>query len=323
MSKVSVIIPVFNNAAYLKRCMDSVFSQTYRNLELILIDDGSTDGSAELCDRYALLDQRVRVVHQANGGVAAARNTGLDNATGEYISFLDSDDWVSPDIYAYLLNLIELYQADVSEIMLAETDSESYQLPIVTERLTAYEDVAILVRYLEHNEFAMGLRLYKAWLFDDVRFEAGRINEDVVAGFLVLRKAGRLVASNLSKYYYFNNPVGISESPLRKRDWDLLYAGQRLDELTADSSSPALRKLALTKSYRAPFTLLVKMALFGCSDELDEAVVRRELKSSIRSHYSFLMTSKMPFNRKLLLTGCRFCYPLVKVAAKVYRVFMK
>jgi len=316
---ISIITPVYNTAAWLPRCMASLLSQTEADLEIILVDDGSPDNAGALCDQYAQQDARVRVIHQANAGASAAKNAGLALARGRYIGFVDSDDWVAVDMYAYLRQLLEQHQSDVAEIMLTVAYSEQHAAPQPTERLQVFKGEDILIYYLEHNEFAMGLRLYRRELWTDQRFAVGQINEDVVAGFQILSLAQKLVASNLPKYYYFSNPTGVSESPLRQRDMDLIAAGRQLVELTAGSVNPRLRQLALTKYYRAPFTLLVKMAVFGCSAELEARQVQKELQAELRPHFGWLLRSSLPCNRKILLIGCRFCYPLVQFSGALYR----
>jgi len=318
MPTVSVIIPVYNAAAYLSRCMDSVLGQTHGDLEVILVDDGSTDDSPALCDDYALRDPRVKVLHQANGGASAARNNGLDHATGELVAFVDSDDWIVLDAYAYLLDLMQQNDSDIAEAMLEVAYSASHRMQQPPVQISLFEGEDILIHYLMHNEYQMGIRLYRRAMFHDVRFDVGRITEDVQAGFEALSNARRLVVSNQHTYFYFSNPVGISESPLCKHDFDLLYTGQRLDDLTVDTPNAKLRRLALTKKYRAPFTLLIKMALFGCSAELDQRQTEKQLVREVRGHYRFLMGSSMPLNRKLLLTASCISYPLVKLAASLY-----
>ena len=102
-NQISVIVPVYNVEGYLARCVDSILGQTYENLEVILVDDGSRDGSGALCDAFARQDHRVKVIHKPNGGLSSARNTGIDAAQGEYLAFVDSDDWLEPDAYAQML----------------------------------------------------------------------------------------------------------------------------------------------------------------------------------------------------------------------------
>ena len=111
---ISIIIPVYNVEQYLSRCIDSVINQTYKNLEIILIDDGSTDDSGEICDEYALKDNRIKVMHKQNGGVSSARNEGLDISKGNYIGFIDSDDFIEKDMYEFLYDLLTKNNCDIS-----------------------------------------------------------------------------------------------------------------------------------------------------------------------------------------------------------------
>ena len=112
---ISIIIPVYKTEPYLRKCVDSVLAQTYTNLEVILVDDGSPDDCGKICDEYAAKDSRVKVIHKENGGLSSARNCGLDVATGKYIGFVDSDDWIDPDMYETLLGLLLRYDADIAE----------------------------------------------------------------------------------------------------------------------------------------------------------------------------------------------------------------
>lgn len=112
--KLSIIVPVFRVEQFLNKCVDSILNQTYRNLEVILVDDGSTDNCPRICDEYSQADPRVRVIHKKNGGLCSARNAGLDIATGEYVTFVDSDDWIEPDAYAEMIRISLDYRADIT-----------------------------------------------------------------------------------------------------------------------------------------------------------------------------------------------------------------
>ena len=105
--KISVIVPVYNVENYLRRCVDSIINQTYKNLEIILVDDGSPDNCPVICDEYAQKDSRIKVIHKENGGLSSARNCGMDMATGEYIGFVDGDDWIESDMYKFLIENAE------------------------------------------------------------------------------------------------------------------------------------------------------------------------------------------------------------------------
>ena len=126
---ITVIVPVYNILDYLPRCVHSITAQTYSHLEIILVDDGSTDGTGELCDRLAEEDGRIRVFHKENGGSSSARNLALEHASGEYVGFVDSDDYISPDMYERLLQGIRQFQASAAQVGRDETDARGDRLP--------------------------------------------------------------------------------------------------------------------------------------------------------------------------------------------------
>lgn len=113
MKKLSVIVPIYNVEKFLRRCIDSIINQSYSNLEIILVDDGSPDNCGKICDEYAALDNRIKVIHQANGGLSAARNIGIDSATGEYVAFIDSDDYIASNMYDEMISLMETNDLDI------------------------------------------------------------------------------------------------------------------------------------------------------------------------------------------------------------------
>ena len=110
--RISVIVPVYNVEQYLPRCVESILAQTYENLEILLVDDGTKDNSGAICDAYARQDARVKAIHKKNGGLSSARNAGIDASTGEYLSFVDSDDWIEPDMYEKMMALMEKYRGE-------------------------------------------------------------------------------------------------------------------------------------------------------------------------------------------------------------------
>jgi glycosyltransferase involved in cell wall biosynthesis len=138
--KISVIVPVYNMENYLTKCIDSIAAQTHRDLEIILIDDGSTDNSSKICDDYAAKDERIKVIHKQNGGVASARNTGLKACTGEYIAFVDSDDWIEPTMYSELLNVCLKHNCDYAGCSCQIRGGTSGQIKFLTanEYFAAY-----------------------------------------------------------------------------------------------------------------------------------------------------------------------------------------
>ncbi len=204
---ISVIIPVYNVESYLSRCMDSVISQTYGNLELILIDDGSTDRSGEICEEYAKKDARIKVIHQENRGVCGARNAGMEIAQGAYIGFVDPDDWCAPDMFAYLLDGARKNQADIAccrYYRVIPQKTTSSRCDGVDAVLTPEEATEELVNHFVIRNVFWN-KLFKRELFRDIRFPEGRIYEGTAMIYRLIEKCTRLVLLGQPKYYYFRN----------------------------------------------------------------------------------------------------------------------
>ena len=184
-SKVSVIVPVYNVENYLKRCLVSIMDQTYTDLEIILVDDGSTDRSSEICDEYASNDPRFKVIHKSNGGLSSARNAGISAATGDYLSFVDSDDHPEPDMISSMIECMSRTGADlcicgcnVVDGSGNVTECELRCSLAVEEQLTSYEAQQKLTLD-EHWYYSTAWnKICKAGLFEDLRFEEGRLHED-------------------------------------------------------------------------------------------------------------------------------------------------
>lgn len=209
---ISVIVPVFNVAGYLPQCVDSILSQDYGNLEVILIDDGSTDGSGELCDRYAALDSRVRAIHQKNGGAAAAKNAGLRLATGEYLAFADSDDYLEPGAYGFLMKILLENGADAVQGSFREVYRNRAEEQRISEEIL--EGYDYLLRF--PKDFSCALlwnKLYRRALFDGVFFEEGHKIDDeyfTYQGFLQPRKVVRM---DRVVYNYRKRASSVMSSP--------------------------------------------------------------------------------------------------------------
>lgn len=217
---ISVIIPIYKVEAYLHRCIDSVLCQTYTNLEIILVDDGSPDNCGKICDEYAAQDSRIKVIHKENGGLSDARNVALDVMTGEYVVCVDSDDYVSPTHIAGLYHLIEKYGAQV-----AVNNSCNFlegTIPHPAER--AKNDVVFdsglkaveAMFYQELFDTCAWGKMYKAELFDGIRYPKGLLFEDLPTTYRLLLKAGKVVFNDEQSYFYLlrsNSIEGAAFSP--------------------------------------------------------------------------------------------------------------
>ena len=202
---ISLIVPVYNVKDYLKTCLQSILEQTYKNLEIILVDDGSDDGSSGICDEYARMDQRIKTIHLPHSGVSAARNAGLAAATGELLGFVDSDDWIDHDMYQYLYTLMQEHDADVSACTyLLEQEGRPSKIINNTGKLYVFSKKEI-IRALVKNDLVknyLWAKLFKRKLFDRLSFPVGRVYEDVAVLYKVFYSSQKVVLSCVSKYHY-------------------------------------------------------------------------------------------------------------------------
>ena len=202
---ISLIVPVYNVKDYLKTCLQSILEQTYKNLEIILVDDGSDDGSSGICDEYARMDQRIKTIHLPHSGVSAARNAGLAAATGELLGFVDSDDWIDHDMYQYLYTLMQEHDADVSACTyLLEQEGRPSKIINNTGKLYVFSRKEI-IRALVKNDLVknyLWAKLFKRKLFDSLSFPVGRVYEDVAVLYKVFYSSQKVVLSCVSKYHY-------------------------------------------------------------------------------------------------------------------------
>lgn len=193
--KISVIIPVYNAEVYLHRCVDSVLSQNFKDFEVLLIDDGSTDRSANICDEYANLDERVKVFHKKNGGVSSARNIGLDNAAGEWVTFVDSDDWIYNDI----LDLVPSYSED---LLIFNYKIESYNDLYPSPKIEQASLKQMLEKYVNYEIFRTPWgKFYKRDIISNLRFDTDvKVGEDTLFVLQYLRVCSSIKYCNI--YYY-------------------------------------------------------------------------------------------------------------------------
>lgn len=211
---ISVIIPVYNVAAYLPECIDSVLRQSYPELEVILVDDGSTDGSGEICDGYAAGDSRVRVVHQGNSGAAAAKNTALRMAVGEYLSFVDSDDYLEPDAYSYMLELMRKENVDAVQCAFRDVYRDRREDQIQYPGRTVLDNKAYLLRFPKDWTCALlWNKLYKREMYDGVFFEEGHKIDDEYFTYRGFLKACRILLDDRVVYNYRRRASGVMCSP--------------------------------------------------------------------------------------------------------------
>ena len=213
MAKIGVIIPVYNVAPYLVRCLDSVLAQTFTDWELILVDDGSTDGSGDICNDYAVRDQRIKVLHQVNGGAAAARNAGLDANTAEYIAFIDADDYVEPNYLAAMFDALQKHQT-----RLAVCGTKRYcadgqveiRATMPKPLMTPKSVLTCLLRSDDPITSGPYAKLYHRDLFRELRFPVGHISEDLAIMYQLVAQCDQIATVSWPLYHYCCRPNSVT-----------------------------------------------------------------------------------------------------------------
>lgn len=227
MKKISVIVPIYNVEEYLPRCVKSLLKQTYRNLEIILVDDGSTDNCSSLCDEFEKQDRRIKVIHKANGGLSDARNAGMKVMTGEYVSFIDSDDWINIHFYEVLMDVINKENCDIvqCEREILHEDKGEFCSVIKEYHVDIYDAEKALKLLIEENKFKQVVwnKLYRRESIT-LEFKKGKTNEDEFWTYRVFGKANKIAYVNAPMYYYFQREGSIINSKYSLRRLHVIEA---------------------------------------------------------------------------------------------------
>ena len=215
---VSVIVPVYQVEKYLRHCVQSIIEQSYENLEIILVDDGSTDRSGMICDQLAHGDERIRVFHKSNGGLSDARNFGVKQSSGAYIAFIDSDDAITSNYISYLYDLVKRHNADIACCDYQKIYDFSEQLPsLPVEHIEVYSGKEACAHLMDSKVSAC-IKLISRDLVIQFPFPLGRKHEDTFTTYKYFYKSLIVVSSNLPLYLYFMNESGITAGLGLKRD---------------------------------------------------------------------------------------------------------
>lgn len=209
---VSVIVPIYKVEEYLEQCVDSIINQSYKNLEIILIDDGSPDNCGKICDKYADMDSRIKVIHKSNGGLSDARNVGINIAKGDYLVFVDSDDWINKYMIEKLLDLAINKDLDIVECKFKEVYDRN---SVMDESKIGEVKVFNNKEALENHFNGQGLyrcvwnKLYKKYVFNEIRFPKGKLAEDLHTTYKLFFKANKVGLVDFIGYYYYIRPNSI------------------------------------------------------------------------------------------------------------------
>lgn len=299
--KISIIIPVYNVEQYLEKCVKSVINQTYNNLEIILVNDGSTDRSGLLCDNLGKKDSRIKVIHKKNGGLSDARNVGIDNASGGLIGFIDSDDYIDTDMYEILYKNLIKYNADMSMCGHYDIYNKAIpaQAPKVHEGVLTKKLAAKMVLEAKVMSVTAVNKLYKKDLFYNLRYDIGRIAEDAFIILKLINKCERISYTNQKKYYYVHREGSITTSKFSYKYLDVIDAYNQNYNIVKDNY-PELEYQAKTRIMWSYFYVLDRLLL---DDEYNDHILQTKLLGYLKKNKIFILKNTLfTANRKILYT---------------------
>lgn len=305
---VSVIVPVYNTEVYLDKCVQSIVNQTYQDLEIILVNDGSLDRSGKICDIWAEKDARIRVIHKQNGGLSDARNCGLDQAVGDYIGFVDSDDYIEKDMYASLVSVLEANNADIACTgIIWEDMNGSFEIIRCPKQQTIYRDGEIYREIFRSGHVGSSLcsKLFVRNAFDNIRMPVGETNEDLAIA-PALYNGKTLVHTGVASYHYKRHQMSITTTYNPKNAWITIKNAEKFETVLGERY-PDLRKVL--EIYKAEALLGVLQIYEGQKMVKDE---------NIAYYYK-----QFADNRKKLLTQTKCSYgtkiKIALISVRLYR----
>lgn len=316
--KISVVIPVFNGEMYLNRCIQSVVNQTYKNLEIIIVDDGSTDNSGSICDAWKQTDERIVVIHTSNGGVSRARNIALDFAQGEYIAFVDADDWIDVDMYACMIEAMQRTGVDICAgghvLSLHNKEIVTYENS-VSKQLSRNEALAAMYSGKTKKNLGWELcdKLFKSFLFSGLRFNCSiKTAEDNLLFWQLMKRVNKIYQLPLNKYYYFMREDSAVHTINIKRILDNVHVARYIYRDASTEIAPVIDGVRL-RYYITLISAIRKLVLYFNCTEAEKRCIRA-YSNIIRKNILFILEQKcdciyklsafyaiLPFKMKLVM----------------------
>ena len=312
-SKISIIIPAYNVEKYISKCLDSIFNQTYTNLEIIIVNDGSTDNTRRICEEYK--DDRIKLINTLNGGVSQARNIGLDNVTGDLITFIDPDDYVESDYISLLYNNLINEQADISitshKIVTPKKRYDKYSYSRYTSDSKSILDKLL---YDEKIDTSLWAKLYKKELFDNVRCPLGKVFEDTAITYKLISKAKKIVVDLKPTYNYVIREKSITNELFNINKLDLIEMTINMTNdirtMYPDLSKGCDRRLMF--SYLATLTQLARVK------EKNIDIQRKIMKYIKDNRRKVLKDKRIPKRDRIALITTIFGFNTFKLFWKIY-----
>ncbi len=320
---ISIIVPVYKVEQYLAKCVDSILAQTYRNLEIFLVDDGSPDNCGAICDAYGQKDSRIRVIHKENGGLSSARNTALEVAQGEYFGFVDSDDWIEPEMYETLLAGIRKYDAKMAYGGRYDVDGRTGEK---TRGLCAQKDECITgmemlgrVFIWDNCDSAAWDKLYHRSLFEEIRYPQGLNSEDVAIFYKLMERTDKVAMCSKPLYNYLHRENSITTAKISDKTFHFLHH--------TNTIYPYIQKYHPELTDRARYFHICALAYTVLTIDLAEEENRNRYLSrgnlcrkELRSHMRFLLRGGY-FGKQQRLTNILLALGIYRPMRKLYHTF--
>lgn len=317
---ISVIVPIYNVDRYLGRCLNSIISQTYKNIEIILVNDGSTDNSFSICQNYQKMYPNISIINQSNQGLSVARNVGIEKATGEYIMFIDSDDWIHSNTINILYKDLIGYKAEIAICGMTKCFSYSPNTVLRKSRVESLDQKEAIKRMLNGEWISAWAKLYKKELFNNIKFPPGKTNEDYPVLIHLFEQCKCITYNSIPLYYYYYREGSICNSPLSLRKFDEIDNAQHVAEYTYHSF-PDLYYLAEFNWIASLIKLYFTIISYDINSYKPQQIrIRQTIKKNFKSFF---------FNRKVgikykpfilsILLGSQFS----RIWGEIYNIYCK
>ena len=316
---ISIIIPIYNQEKYLAECIESVINQNYPNIEIILVNDGSSDTSMDICKKYEGLDNRIIIVEKKNGGLSSARNCGLEIARGKYISFIDSDDFVSRTYIIDLYKTMISTNSDISICGYSRFCKKEDINPVITNQIEEFNAREILIKtlYQENQEYfsvSVCNKLFKRSIFKNIRFPEGRINEDLAVITDLIGQAKKISCIYSHNYYYRVTPFSITNTKFSEKNMDIIHFGKKI--IHNFEKDPMLQRAAISMFFRRNIEMLSKYYAAKYKDR----TIKKTLKSNIKKYRKLvLFDKKSKLSSKISAFGSYFNIYIVVIMRNILK----
>lgn len=314
---ISVIVPVYKVEKYLRKCIDSIINQTYSNLEIILVDDGSPDDCGKICDEYANNDNRIRVIHKENGGLSDARNKGIELATGKFIAFVDSDDYVSVDYIEYMYNMIRETNSKLAicKVKVVWKNDSSFRDNSDDVRVLTTEEAFKNLLFQHGIEVAAYGKLYERKVFDDIKFPKGKVYEDTAIMYKIINKYDKVAFGNKECYFYIARVGSISKHKSYNQSEEIYI--KHTDEMLEyiNKFFPSLTDGINRYYVYSRFRILRMLMYLKPRDKAMEKSIIKEIKTR---QNSVLNSKDTPKRDKIAICLLALGMPIFKLSWSVY-----